>query len=63
MDMRLFEKEVDCPVCKNHFITQKTRNRRLKVLKRHEDFFVEYEDISPIHYEYFAQREPLNSFV
>ena len=50
MDMRLFEKEVDCPVCKNHFTTQKTRNRRLKVLKRHEDFFVEYEDISPIHY-------------
>lgn len=50
MEMRLFEKDVDCPVCKNRFTTQKTRNRRLKVLKRHEDFFVEYEDISPIHY-------------
>ncbi len=50
MDMRLFNKEVECAVCKNHFTTQKTRNRRLKVLKRHEDFYVEYEDISPMHY-------------
>ena len=48
--MRLFDKEVDCPICKNHFITKKTRSRRLKVLKRHEDFYVEYDTISPIHY-------------
>ncbi|NBG89174.1 DUF2225 domain-containing protein [Isachenkonia alkalipeptolytica] len=50
MDMRLYDKDVDCPVCKNSFTTKKTRNRRLKVIKRHEDFFVEYEGISPIHY-------------
>ncbi len=50
MDTRLYDKEVNCPVCRNTFTTKKTRNRRLKVIKRHEDFFVEYEDINPIHY-------------
>lgn len=50
MDIRLYDKEVDCPVCQKKFITKKTRNRKLKVLKRHEDFYVEYEEISPIHY-------------
>lgn len=51
MENLLYEKKVDCPCCKNVFVTQKVRMRRLKVLERHPDFYVKYKDIQPIYYQ------------
>lgn len=54
MEQYLYDKEVDCPVCKNKFNTKKVRTRSLRVLKREEDFFVRYKDINPIFYHIFT---------
>lgn len=50
----LYDKEVDCPVCKNKFTTKKVRTSRLRLLKRDEDFLNYYNVESPIKYNIFV---------
>ncbi|MDR5658992.1 DUF2225 domain-containing protein [Serpentinicella sp. ANB-PHB4] len=50
MEKFLYDKEVECPICKNNFSTKKVRTRALRVQKRDEDFCVTYKDINPIYY-------------
>ncbi len=47
----LYEKKVDCPSCKNSFITQKVRSLRLRVIERESDLNVLYRDINPNYYQ------------
>ena len=50
MDQYLFDKELDCPVCVNHFVTKKPRLRKLPVDKKDSDFHIWYKEINPVHY-------------
>ena len=50
----LFDKKVECPICKTEFTTKKVRSSRLRLLKRDEDFFNHYETENPIKYNIFV---------
>lgn len=50
----LFDKNVDCPVCKNQFVTKKIRTSRLRLVKRDEDFLNYYSTENPIKYHIFV---------
>jgi len=50
IDKYLYGKDVKCPVCYAMFQINKIRGRRLKTIKKHDDLYVTYEDINPIHY-------------
>ncbi len=50
----LFDKKVECPICKNEFTTKKVRTSRLRLLKRDEDFLNHYETENPIKYNIFV---------
>lgn len=46
----IYDKKIECPICKWEFSTKKARSRGLKVLERHDDFNVVYKDINPNYY-------------
>lgn len=46
----LYRVSKSCPLCGGTFTTTKVRNR-LTPKRRHEDFFIEYEEINPYVYE------------
>ncbi|WP_313757540.1 DUF2225 domain-containing protein [Tissierella sp.] len=50
----LFDKEVECPICSNKFITKKIRASRLRILKRDKDFLNYYNNENPIKYSIFV---------
>lgn len=50
----LYDKEVECPICSNKFITKKIRTSRLRLLKRDEDFLNYYNVENPIKYNVFV---------
>ncbi|MCC5910248.1 MAG: DUF2225 domain-containing protein [Clostridiaceae bacterium] len=50
MEHLLYDKEINCPCCKNKFNTKKVRGRKLKVLERQTDYYVKYQDLNPIYY-------------
>lgn len=50
MDQYLFDKELDCPVCANHFVTKKPRLRKLPVEKKDSDFHIWYKAVNPVYY-------------
>ncbi|QUH25980.1 DUF2225 domain-containing protein [Serpentinicella alkaliphila] len=54
MEHFLYDKDVQCPLCRNKFKTKKVRTRFLKVVKRDDDFCVTYKDINPIYYHIFT---------
>ncbi|ABR49747.1 conserved hypothetical protein [Alkaliphilus metalliredigens QYMF] len=45
-----YDKTIKCPVCDTQFETKRVRTRKLKALKRHDDFFVSYEGVNPFYY-------------
>lgn len=50
----LYDKIVDCPVCKEQFKTKKVRLSRLRLIKRDEDFLNHYDKENPIKYNIFV---------
>jgi len=54
MEQFLYDKDVNCPLCRNKFKTKKTRSRNLKLIKRDDDFCVTYKDINPTYYHIFV---------
>ncbi|MCK9443221.1 MAG: DUF2225 domain-containing protein [Tissierellaceae bacterium] len=50
----LFDKKVECPVCKHEFTTKKIRSSRLRIEKRDEDFLNHYTTENPIKYNIFV---------
>ncbi|MGB7604606.1 MAG: DUF2225 domain-containing protein [Lutisporaceae bacterium] len=50
----LYEKEVKCPICNNHFSSKKLRLSACVVDKRDEDFCVYYKNYNPMYYEIFV---------
>ncbi|MGV8145546.1 MAG: DUF2225 domain-containing protein [Alkaliphilus sp.] len=50
IDTYLYDKDVKCPVCYIRFKINKVRSRRLKTIKKHDDLYVTYKGINPIHY-------------
>ncbi|KAB3529149.1 DUF2225 domain-containing protein [Alkaliphilus serpentinus] len=46
----LYDKRVECSICRWEFTTKKVKNRGLKVLERQDDFNVVYRDINPNYY-------------
>lgn len=54
MDKALYEKEVNCPLCRIQFTTLKVRWNSCIVDKRDEDFCVHYKTFNPMFYEIFV---------
>ncbi|QXM05642.1 DUF2225 domain-containing protein [Crassaminicella indica] len=54
MNKVLYDKEIQCPVCKNVFHTKKVRSSAVRVEKRDTDFCVYYNGENPIFYAVFA---------
>ncbi|MCQ4922902.1 hypothetical protein CIW83_08695 [Tissierella sp. P1] len=50
----LFDKKVECPICKKEFSTKKVKTSRLRLLKRDEDFLNHYSAENPIKYSIFV---------
>lgn len=50
----LFDKKVECPICKKEFLTKKVKTSRLRLLKRDEDFLNHYSAENPIKYSIFV---------
>lgn len=50
VDAYLYNKDVKCPVCYTAFKINKVRGRKLRIIKKHDDLYVNYEDINPIFY-------------
>lgn len=50
----LYDKTVDCPICKKEFTTKKVRTSRLRLIKRDEDFLNHYSTENPIKYHIFV---------
>lgn len=50
----LFDKKVNCPICKKEFTTKKIRTSRLRLIKRDEDFLNYYSTENPIKYSVFV---------
>ncbi|MBU5425867.1 DUF2225 domain-containing protein [Tissierella pigra] len=50
----LFDKKVNCPICKREFTTKKVRTSRLRLIKRDEDFLNHYSTENPIKYSVFV---------
>lgn len=46
----LFDREIDCPVCKNAFTTKRIRTSAQIVVKRDEDFCTYYKEENPYFY-------------
>lgn len=46
----LYDKEIDCPCCKNKFTIQKIRYSRLRMISKDEDLLHHYEGINPLKY-------------
>jgi uncharacterized protein (DUF2225 family) len=46
----LFDKNIECPICKKEFVTKKVRTSRLRLIKRDEDFLNHYNTENPIKY-------------
>lgn len=55
MENLLYDKDCNCPVCKNKFKTKKVRTRPLRIKKREDDFNVIYKNnINPLYYYIFV---------
>lgn len=54
MSDMLYEKEVKCPICNNHFSSKKLRISACVVDKRDEDFCTHYKNNNPMYYEIFV---------
>lgn len=50
----LYDKKIECPICKIEFITKKVRTSRLRLIKRDEDFLNHYNMENPIKYNIFV---------
>ena len=50
----MYEKEVECPICKSHFKTLKLKSNAVSVLKKDEDFCTHYKGENPMFYEIFV---------
>lgn len=50
----LYDKKVECPICKIEFRTKKVRTSRLRLIKRDEDFLNHYNVENPIKYNIFV---------
>jgi uncharacterized protein len=51
MDSRLYNKEIDCPVCLRKFNITLVKSKISKVLERDSDFLTRYDGINPFFYE------------
>ncbi|QZY57376.1 DUF2225 domain-containing protein [Crassaminicella profunda] len=54
MNGALYDKEIQCPVCKNIFHTKKVRSSAVRVERRDTDFCVYYNGENPIFYGVFV---------
>ncbi|MCT4607398.1 MAG: DUF2225 domain-containing protein [Marinisporobacter sp.] len=54
MNKALYDKEIQCPVCKNLFSTKKMRTSAIRIEKRDTDFCVYYNGENPIFYGVFV---------
>lgn len=54
MNKALYDKEIQCPVCKNLFHTKKMRSSAIRIEKRDTDFCVYYNGENPIFYGVFV---------
>lgn len=50
----LYDKKIECPICKNEFNTKIVRASRLRLVKRDEDFLSYYNVENPIKYNAFV---------
>lgn len=50
MDTLLYDKTVNCPVCRRDFTSKKVRSRKLIIAEKHDDLNIVYKDINPLYY-------------
>lgn len=50
MDKELYDKKVNCPICKNEFTTKKVKTSALRIDKRDSDLCVHYKTVNPYLY-------------
>lgn len=43
----LYDKKVTCPLCEREFTTKKVTMSQLSLKRRHDDFYMEYEQMNP----------------
>lgn len=51
MNEALYDKNIKCPICNNHFSSKRVRTSACRVEKRDEDFCTHYKDHNPMYYE------------
>lgn len=51
MDESLYNKRVDCPVCKRNIEVTRVRSKACKVSSRDSDFCIYYESVNPFFYD------------
>lgn len=54
MTNELYDKNIQCPVCKDEFSTKKVRTSSIRVMKRDEDFCPYYKSENPLYYSVFV---------
>lgn len=54
MEMDLYDKKIECPVCNNPFTSKRIRTSQVKVQKIHPDFYTEYKGENPNYYAIFV---------
>ncbi|MGL5820871.1 MAG: DUF2225 domain-containing protein [Sarcina sp.] len=47
----LFDKTINCPVCKNNFKARTVRAKTTRILEKDSDFFIRYKTINPYFYD------------
>lgn len=50
MDNRFYEKQVQCPICRNKFKVLKVKSDAVRIISRDEDFCTYYEPVNPLLY-------------
>ncbi|GAB6087397.1 DUF2225 domain-containing protein [Alkaliphilus crotonatoxidans] len=54
MEELLYDKTINCPVCKRDFTSKKVRIRKLKIQEKQDDLNVVYKEINPLYYQVFV---------